>query len=407
MPINLHRRLLAITFIESFATILVERGLYFLTSKRLGFSEAANLWLAMVFGLAYAVGALLSNRLTGPLRERGLLMAALIGAMLTHSLMGLAPTTAMMFAGGVAIAFMSGAKWPVIESFISAGLTPRQQAGAVGRFNIAWATAVPLSLLVTGPLTHHSVWALFALAVAMNIVSLAMVWPLPSQPVHLPNDHPDRLDPSQLRRLGRLLLASRYLMILSYATMQIIAALIPFIFESLNVDVRISAGLSGLLDAVRLIAFLVLGAWTAWHGRRTGLVISLIALPASFAVILAGHDLVSVLGAEIVFGLAAGTVYYAALYYAMVERNASVHASGAHEGLIGAGFAAGPGLMLLGRAIGPKVGGPTAGMALGVAPVVLLCCGGAAAALVQAGPVPSPLEAQPARSYSDKSTSDA
>ena len=48
-----------------------------------------------------------------------------------------------------------------------------------------------------------------------------------------------------------------------------------------------------------------------------------------------------VLLGELCFGLGAGMVYYAALYYAMVVKRASVHAGGGHEGLIGSGFVIG------------------------------------------------------------------
>ena len=396
LAIGLHRRLLVVTFVESFATILVERGLYFLTHDQLQFSDVLNLWLALMFGIAYTLGALASHAVTVRMGERRLLLGALCGAMLTHVAMGLHPAGWMMFAGSMAIGAMSGLKWPVIESFVSAGLTPRQTAGAIGRFNFSWSSAVPLSLLVAGPLIANSAWALFAVAAALNLVSLALSWPVPVRPVHLSDDHPERPPADQLRRLGKLLWASRWLMLLSYGTMQILAALIPSIFTDLRVRVSISAGLSGLLDALRLAAFVVFGLWVGWHGRRTVLAVSLAALPLSFAVILSGYSLPVVLAGEVVFGLASGAIYYAALYYAMVVKNASVEAGGVHEGLIGAGFAAGPAIMLLGRWAGPVLGGNLAGTAAVVAPVVLLCVAAAGVALVSAGkatrlpPLPGP-----------------
>ena len=384
-PLNLHRRLLVITFVESFATIMVERGLYFLTHDQLGFSDLLNLWLALGFGIAYTLGALASHRTTLWAGERRLLLGTLAGAMLVHLAMAAWPLPWMMFAGSIAIGTMSGLKWPVIESFVSAGLTPRQTAGAIGWFNFSWASAVPLALLLAGPLIATSVWALFAAAAALNLLSLALSLPVPARPVHLSESHPERPPAGQLVRLGRLLSASRWLMLLSYGMMQILAALIPSIFERFDVRVAVSAGLSGLLDLLRLGAFLIFGLWTGWHGRRGVLGVALVALPLSFAAILSGASLPLVLAAEVVFGLSAGAIYYAALYYAMVVKNASVDASGAHEGLIGAGFAIGPGIMLLARAMAPALGSQAAGMALGVAPVILLCLAAAGRALVAAG----------------------
>jgi len=76
---------------RAFATILLERGIYFFTHDQLGFSTPANLALALAFGLCYAAGALGAHPLTHKLGERrlfALLTAALIGA---HAAIGLSP----------------------------------------------------------------------------------------------------------------------------------------------------------------------------------------------------------------------------------------------------------------------------------------------------------------------------
>jgi len=61
----------------------------------------------------------------------------------------------------------------------------------------------------------------------------------------------------------------------------------------------------------------------------------------------------------------------------MVLKNASVDAGGAHEGLIGLGFAIGPAAGLVGTALAPALGGPLPGLLAGVGPLILLCCGAA------------------------------
>ena len=55
---RLHR-LLLIAFLASFTAILVERGIYFYTDHRLGFTPSQNLWLALGVGVTYIIGALL------------------------------------------------------------------------------------------------------------------------------------------------------------------------------------------------------------------------------------------------------------------------------------------------------------------------------------------------------------
>ena len=59
---------------------------------------------------------------------------------------------------------------------------------------------------------------------------------------------------------------------------------------------------------------------------------------------------------ELLFGTAAGFLYTAALYYAQVVQNASVDAGGAHEALIGVGYALGPGAGLVGTALAHGAG---------------------------------------------------
>ena len=106
------------------------------------------------------------------------------------------------------------------------------------------------------------------------------------------------------------------------------------------------------------------------------------ALPAGLFIYLFGKSLGVVLAGEVLFGLAAGMTYYAALYYAMVVKNASVDAGGVHEGLIGAGFALGPAAGLAGIALKPALGSKVLGTIAGIGPLFVLCAVGAARALV-------------------------
>jgi hypothetical protein len=86
---------------------------------------------------------------------------------------------------------------------------------------------------------------------------------------------------------------------------------------------------------------------------------------------------------EIVFGVLSGVTYFAALYYAMVVKNASVDAGGAHEGLIGLGFSLGPGVGLIGHALARTGGSYLGGVLLGVAPLLIVCVWGAFKPLVR------------------------
>ena len=374
---NRLRRLLLIVFLESFATVCVERGVYFFSLKRLGFSDAANLALALAFGAAYVAGALASHRLSKRLTEKRLLLMSVFGQFVVHALLVVHAGPSALFVGIAALGLLNGLKWPVVESYVSAGRTPLATARAVGRFNIAWASAVPLSLVAAGPIISFWPSGLFALPGAINLVSLWLILPLTVSPVHLPHDHPERLAAGRIVRYRALLVSSRWTMLASYASLWVLAALMPRIFRDLGFSVTAATALAAVVDVQRLMAFALLERYRGWHNRVSPLVVSIIGLPVGFFMVLFGANVAVVVAGEVVFGLGAGMTYYAALYYAMVVENASVGAGGAHEGLIGLGFAIGPAAGLVGIKLSPALGSEVVGILTGLGPVFVICAAGA------------------------------
>jgi hypothetical protein len=400
LAVDVFFRLLVITFIESFATTLIERGVYFYSHDRLAFTDGENLGLALGFGAAYALGALSSHGLARRMSEKGLLLASLVAQIAGHMTLFFSAGPTLLVVMNAVLGCLNGLKWPVVESYVNAGQTPREQVGTVWRFNLSWAPAVALGLVAAGPLIEWWSPSLFASAAALNLASLALLWPLDRRPVHLPLDHPERPVPQAMARYRALLASSRWSMLGSYSLMWILAALLPRVYADLDIGVRGATALSALLDVLRTAAFLVCGLWRSWHNRRWPLVLVIFGLPAGFFLSLFGPDLAGVLAGrgglglalvlvgEVIFGLVAGTTYYAALYYAMVVKNAAVEAGGAHEGLIGAGFAVGPLAGLAGSWMAPAVGGAVAGMSLGVSPIVITCSAGAVWFLAKCGRYP-------------------
>ena len=100
----------------------------------------------------------------------------------------------------------------------------------------------------------------------------------------------------------------------------------------------------------------------------------MVCLPAGFVLVLVGGNLPLVLVGEALFGWALGVIYYAALYYAMVVKNASVEAGGGHEMLIGSGFVLGPAAGLIGVALRPAFGGSDVVGILATAGGLFLVC---------------------------------
>src|SRR5262245_8807739 len=135
---SLLTRLLILTFIESVGSMLVERGVYFYAHDRMGFVDTANLWLALGIGTFFVIGALLSNRLARRFGQKRLL-ALLLGAhCASHVILAAVPHVAVLVAVNLVLAAFTAAKWPIFESYISAGRNAQQTSQAIGKFNISW-----------------------------------------------------------------------------------------------------------------------------------------------------------------------------------------------------------------------------------------------------------------------------
>lgn len=375
-----------LTFLASFASILVERGIFFLARETLGFSDARNLWLALLFGGTYVAGAAGSHSLARRLGERRTLALSLVGHVAVLGAMALRCTPFTVFAGLGLMGALSGIKWPIVETYVTAGSTPREAFGAVGRFNMAWGFAVPTAMALEGWLIHVYPPATFLVAGGLCVLALAICRTFPPRPTYLDADHPERPDARGLARQTALLALSRWLMLMGYICLWIMMPLAPGIFARLGVRTTLATALAGTLDWTRLAAFAVLylGMW--WQGRRCPLVASMLALPVGFAMFLLGSDLVTALGGLVIVGVAVGVTYYAALYYAMVVKNASVAAGGGHETFIGLGFVLGPIAGLLAETITGATSSKALGMALGIGPFILFCCAAGLVALVRRWP---------------------
>jgi len=377
-------RLSMMAFMESMAAVLVGRGLFFYTQNRLGFTDGENLGLAVSASAIYVIAAMVSHRVAKRFSERRLMAATVAGQILSYATLIASPGSVTIVVANAALGLCNGMKWPVLESYFTAGRTPAATARAVGRFSLSWVTAAPVGLLAAGPLIDWNVWSLFAAAVLVNSVTLILMRRLERRPVHLADDHPDRPTEAGLARCRALLASSRCSMVTNCSLMAILGALMPRVFADLGLSVPAATALAALMELVRGATFLGLHRYTFWHDRRGPLVAIVAALPAGFVLVLLGHGVATVVAGEVIFGMAAGMTYYASLYYSMVVENASVEGGGVHEGLIGMGGVVGP---VSGMAGPPATGlGPTAGVVAGVGPLVAASSAGALWFLAKARP---------------------
>lgn len=352
----------------------LERGIYFFTSDRLRYSEAQNLWLALSFGVAYVTGALVSHRLAERLKERRVLLGALAGLLVLHTALALDTQSRWVPLAFPAVGLLQGLKWPVVESFISAGRSPGELVRLLGQFNVSWALSVPAALVVAGPVIASGRPQLFfESAAGINLIAIGLCLPLPPRPAHLDDDHPERPNTRDLARASRLLLSARWSMLSSYALLFLLAPLMPETLRRLNVEVATATAWVALLDVARVVCFGAAGLFTAWRGRSALLIASAVMLPLSFSLVLGAPNLPLLAAGEVLFGLASGFCYSASLYYALLVKNAAVDAGGAHEGLIGLGFGLGPLAGLAGSALQGGALGRTGATLLAVFPVALVC----------------------------------
>jgi MFS family permease len=387
--------ILILTFIESFATILIERGAYFFTEHRMAFTDVNNLLLGLGFGICYFAGAMSSHRMAVRFGERSVVTAAMV----MHILLHLAFVVAVLYTPAFIAVFLllavaTGMKWPIFESYVSAGRDARSTARAVGIFSIAWSTAVPPAMAAAGWLIALDLpnmglsngKVLFIAAAAVNVITMLIIRTLPAAPVHMAHDHPDRLPAPALTRYKALMRSSRWAMFTSYALLFLLAPLMPTIFKDrLGFDVTTSLILASLVEIARVVVFVALFFTHRWHGNVPMLIATALCMPIGFLMVLFGADTATVLIGEVLFGLVAGGAYYAAIYYAMVVANASVDAGGDHEGFIGLGFALGPLMGLMGIALTHTGLSYTSGMLVGVLPITALCVATALYPLRHAG----------------------
>lgn len=389
--------ILWLSFIESFGTILLERGVYFYTRERFGFGATANLWLALAFGLLYAAGAASSHHLTARRAEKPVLCGAMLTLLVLHAVLAVWPTPTSLVASFALIGFAHGLKWPIIESYVGAGRTANEMPKALARFNLAWALAVPPAVASAGAVADlGSARTLFIGAALSNALGFIAVATLPRVPQHLRTAEHHARDSSwagtetaqerlptasaqqhAARQLARLLYTARYGLFASYTLLFLLCPLLPEIFAKVGLDARHAGVAASALDAARVGMFALLGSWTAWRGHLSLIWLSVIALPFAAAGVLFAPELWLVLTSEVLFGVASGFGYTAALYYALVAERAHVSAGGAHESVIGLGLGVGPAVGLAAGALAPWLGSAPLALALCFTPILVLVLFGA------------------------------
>lgn len=351
---------LSFTFVGSVGTAVATVGVPFLAQSAYGYGETEVLLLALLYGAVYIPGALGVGPALRRLAARHAWLTSgrlLAGISIVLGLLAVLPLLTrpaaeagamgawaiwlMMAAQGV----LSGATWPIVESYLSGGRRGESLRHAAGAFNITWGGCIVVSLAALGPfVAHHPLEALAAMLPVYSLCALLTIWMGPEPARSLPDAHPTR--PA---RYKKLLSVFRVQLPMSFLLVAILEPVSPFLLASVAIEDPWRAPAAAIWLATRVATFALLARWHGWHGRWSMPVVAATLLLVGFAGITIGPNLDAipiartlVLLGLAVTGLGVGMVYTGAFYYAMEVGDAEIDAGGKHEAFIGLGYLGGP-----------------------------------------------------------------
>ena len=346
-----------LTWLTSFGTAVAWAGIFFVTEQLFSYSKSQNLALAASLGLVYALSAYFATPITGvivrprrsmaPRRSARGVLALLLGA---SGLVALIPIlwtgewTIWLF--GFLYTPLTGLIWPTIETYVSSGRRGRGLNRATGWFNLAWASAMIVSMWAMAPvIEHHALWIIGGL-VPLHLGSLLLL-PL-FNPEPRPHGEPaHEHDADQDAAYRKLLRFARVALFSSYVLHASLMPIIPQIMAGLSIPAAARPALASIWMTARLGAFAGMQRWSAWHGRRTIVVVGIVLMVIAYVGAVTAPSAL-VLGVALgALGVGVGAVYAAAIYYALEVGATDLDAGGKHEAMIGFGYTVGPAIALV------------------------------------------------------------
>ncbi|MFG0307505.1 MAG: hypothetical protein ACF8Q5_14980 [Phycisphaerales bacterium JB040] len=350
---------LAVTALASVGTGAVTNGVFFLARSAYGYQDRLNLTLAVVLGAAYIAGALAIGpalrrlaRVTPWLSTRGVLAGLLLLIACAACLPVVARDAgpASLWVAVLVFAPATGAFWPIVEGYLSGGRRSGSLMRAIGAFNITWSVAVVAAMWLMVPLVKEFPLQMLALVGGLHALGAACLVRFRREPARTdPDAFPDEPHPDSYRTL---LAVFRVLLPLSYVLLSALSPLLPGLLDRLGIALTWQPALASCWMLARVLTFMTLERWHAWHGSRAMAAVAGTLMLLGFAGVVlspwlgAGGVALLVLALTL-FGIGMAGVYVGALYYVMEVGHGGVDAGGAHEAVIGAGYTLGPAVGLL------------------------------------------------------------
>ncbi|MFA6543646.1 MAG: MFS transporter [Limisphaerales bacterium] len=338
-----------LTGLNTFACAYFGNYVFFLLQQQHGFGNRENLLTCALHGLIYVPAAWLGGRfaerrgLTTSLKAgfTGMAVAMLAGTQ-THSAAGVLLTLA---GWTVAMCFT----WPALEAFATHGESDAGTKRMVGIYNIVWSGCAAL-MYFAGGMVYERLGArsLFWIPAVIHVAQVAVtLWleRLPADPLPVPEANPHHPEDAALHQpvppqtfLKMAWLANPF----AYIAIHSFLAVVPGRSAELGLSVTQSGWFWATWFIARLAGFVLLWQWGGWHYRFRWMLAAFITLIAAYVVLLLGRSLSLLFGAQIIFGLATGLLYYASLFYSMDVGETQGEHGGIHEAAIGLGICLGP-----------------------------------------------------------------
>jgi len=336
--------------LNSFATVYYFYYFYFFMQTEFGYGNQANLLLAALNGVIYAVMAWLGGNFAQRFGYFTALKAGFL-TMMTALAIGSQLHTAsghilVMAVTVVGMCFT----WPTLEALVSEGETRAGVQRMVGIYNLTWAGTGAVAYFFGGAMLEKlGPGSMFYVPAAILVVQLGLtVWleskarqGVPSivttAAPSVPDPHPHSA--AQTKVFLRLAWLSNPF---AYVAINTIIAVIPGVAKRLELSTMVAGFCCSLWCFARVGAFFVLWRWNGWHYRFRWLLVSYVAMVATFAAILMAPNLTALVVAQIVFGSVTGLIYYSSLFYSMDLSDTKGEHGGIHEAAIGLGNFAGP-----------------------------------------------------------------
>lgn len=342
--------MLLVTALGSVSGGVFWTGVFFLTREDYGFSPAENLVLALVMGTGYALVAHSAGRIGMAFERFGvrrLVALALVAWAVSAALPAVIATRVGIWIGAVLGAAVPGVVWPIVESFLGGGRHGAELRRVLGPFNLTWTLSTALPLLVFPWLTRLHPLGPLLLCAGTNLAAAFALRLLPFRPAPPQLEHAEAAVGAEY---PALLVASRWLLPLSYLLLSVLSPILPHRLAHLGLTLD-AALVAATWMVARFVTLGVMTLWPFWHGRWGALAAAAAALMAGVALTLLATSLGFVVLGLALFGAGLGVTYFCSIYYSLAVGHAAVEAGGGFEALIGVGYMLGPVVGLCGRAL--------------------------------------------------------